>query len=326
MWRMRAPEFWSGQATGRDSALMLQALLTPVSWIYGWAVARKIAHAKPERVGVPVVCVGNLTLGGAGKTPVTRIVRRLLGDGAHVLMRGYGGREKGPLQVTPAMDHRDVGDEALLHAKDGPTWIARDRAAGAKAAIAAGARAIVMDDGFQNPSLAKDLSIVVIDAAVGVGNRKVFPAGPLRERLNQGVARASAFVLMGVGDAPWLEAGARPVLRARIASIGAAPEGPLVAFAGIARPEKFFDTLSAMGADVSEAVPYDDHHAFSESELDWLATLARERGARLITTEKDHVRLPAARRGEIAALNVAARFEDEAALAALLAPIAAGMR
>ncbi|MGE0046034.1 MAG: tetraacyldisaccharide 4'-kinase [Hyphomonadaceae bacterium] len=302
---------------------MLQALLRPAGALYGWVAARR--HKKPgARVSVPVVCVGNLTLGGAGKTPVSRHVRGILGESAFVLMRGYGGRARGPLRVLQSADYRDVGDEALLHAQDGATIVSRDRVAGASLAISEGARAIVMDDGFQNPSLAKDLSLVVIDAEAGIGNGRVFPAGPLRERLKDGLARADAFVLMGEGDAPsWLEG--RRVLRARVEPQGAAPAGKLVAFAGIARPQKFFDTLAALGAEIAEAVPFSDHHPFSAGDLDWLGTLARERDASLITTEKDFVRIDPARRANIATLPVRARFADEAALAALLEPVRARM-
>ncbi|MBI1187136.1 MAG: tetraacyldisaccharide 4'-kinase [Alphaproteobacteria bacterium] len=299
---------------------MLQLALAPVSWVYAAAAAGRRRWTVPTRAAAPVICVGNLTLGGAGKTPVARAVRAVLGAGAHVLLRGYGGREKGPLNVAADADFRDVGDEALLHARDGPTWIARDRVAGAKAAIAAGARVIVMDDGFQNPTLVKDLALVVVDARAGVGNRKVFPAGPLRERLADGLARADAFVLMGEGEAPdWAAATGKPLLRAHLAPLAAPPAGPLIAFAGIARPEKFFDGLRGAGGEIAEAIPYTDHHPFDEGELRWLATLAAERGATLVATEKDCARLAPAWRGRITAFKVAAHFEDEAALAALLA-------
>lgn len=303
---------------------MLQALLTPLGWLYGWGAALRQRNAKPARIAIPIVCVGNLTLGGAGKTPVTRAIRARLGPRAFVLSRGYGGRGRGVIRVSPDASYKDVGDEPLLHAEDGQTFIARDRVAGAYAASAAGADAVLMDDGFQNSALHKDISLVVIDAATGVGNGKVFPAGPLRERLKDGLARADAFVLMGEGEAPpWLEG--RQVLRARVEPLGAAPAGPLVAFAGIARPEKFFDTLAALGGAVAEAVPFADHHPFSERDLNWLETLARERGATLVTTEKDMMRIGAPRRARIAALPVRAVFKDEAALDALLAPIRARM-
>jgi tetraacyldisaccharide 4'-kinase len=329
---MRPPEFWRADVQGRDAAHALRALLTPVSWVYAWAAANRIRTALPRHAPVPVVCIGNLTVGGAGKTPVTRALRAKLGAHAHTLSRGYGGRIAGPLRVTPDMSASEVGDEPLLHAADGPAWIARDRVAGALAAAQAGAQAILMDDGFQNPSLAKDVSLVVVDPAFGIGNGQVFPAGPLRERLSDGLGRADAIVLMHNPpehadlEAPqWLFDFERPILHAALAPTQSAPAGKLIAFAGLARPEKFFDTLDAIGADVDEAVPYGDHHAFSEDDLSFLTQLAQERGARLITTEKDAARLTPEWRQRVAVLPVTARFEDDAALDALLTPIRSRM-
>ncbi|MBY0564790.1 MAG: tetraacyldisaccharide 4'-kinase [Hyphomonadaceae bacterium] len=327
---MRPPEFWKANASGRDAALMLRALLTPVSWAYAWAAERRIASTRPRHAPVPVVCVGNLTVGGAGKTPVARALRAKLGAHAHTLSRGYGGRIAGPLRVTPDMSAAEVGDEPLLHARDGAAWIARDRHAGAMAAVAAGAHAIVMDDGFQNPSLAKNLSILVVDPAFGIGNGAVFPAGPLRERLSAGLSRAHAMVLLqsagAEAQAPdWIAGLNAPVLRATLAPAGILPDRKLVAFAGLARPEKFFDTLAAMGARVAEAVPFDDHYAYAEADLTFLARMADDHDAMLITTEKDAVRLTPEWRARVAVLPVAARFADEAALDALLAPVRARM-
>ncbi|MGH6951115.1 MAG: tetraacyldisaccharide 4'-kinase, partial [Vitreimonas sp.] len=280
----------------------------------------------------------------------------------HMLSRGYGGRIEGPLRVTPDMDAREVGDEPLLHARDGDAWIARDRLAGARAAAQAGAHAIVMDDGFQNPALAKDLCLVAVDPAYGIGNGQVFPAGPLRERLAEGLERADAIVMLHawtghswtagvspadvgaaatelpartptVQDGPardgavqeWLADFAKPILHARLEPAGILPEGKLVAFAGLARPEKFFDTLSAMGASLEEGVPFGDHHVYTEEDLDLLSRMAEERGAHLITTEKDVARLSPEWRARVAVLPVAARFADEDALDGLLAPIRSRM-
>ncbi len=299
---------------------MLQAALAPVSALYGAVASWRADNARPAAVGADIICVGNVTMGGAGKTPVTRALRARLPH-AHVLLRGYGGRMKGPLRVTPDMDAADVGDEALLHAQDGPTWVAARRADGARAAVAAGARLILMDDGHQNHSLKKALSIVVVDAESGFGNERVFPSGPLRETLRAGLSRADAFVLMGQGEAPAeVRALGRPLLRAHIAPRASAPSGPLVAFAGIARPEKFFATLQSLDADLRETAPFSDHHRYEAGDLSFLRALARERGARLITTEKDHVRLPAHERTDILCLPVRAQFDDEAALDSLLAP------
>lgn len=328
---MRPPEFWRADVSGRDSALALRALLTPVSWAYAWIAANRMRATTPKHAPIPVICVGNLTVGGAGKTPVARALRAKLGASAHTLSRGYGGRVAGPLRVTPDMGAAEVGDEPLLHARDGAAWIARDRFAGAMAAAQAGAHAIVMDDGFQNPGLAKDLSVVVVDPAYGVGNRQVFPAGPLRERLSDGLRRADALILLhntqpSVDRAfDWLSDFQRPILTAKLEPAGIAPEGKLVAFAGLARPEKFFDTLASMGADVAEAVPFPDHHAFTPQDIHLLDGLAKEHGARLIATEKDAVRLPADVRARVAVLPVAARFDDERQLDALLAPVLSRM-
>jgi tetraacyldisaccharide 4'-kinase len=309
---------------------MLQALLAPVSWAYAGAGALKHALARPQIVSRPVVCIGNLTLGGAGKTPVTRALRAVfaeLGVSAHTVSRGYGGRLLGPCAVDRAIHTCvDVGDEPLLHARDGEAWIARDRHAGAQAAIDAGARLVLLDDGLQNPALHKDFSFIVIDAGTGFGNRRVFPAGPLREPLAAGLKRADAFIIMGDGACDALDAIEKPVLRAYLAPLAAPPEGPLLAFAGIARPQKFFDTLIAAGADLRDGVAFPDHHVFTASELAQLRAHGESLGARLITTEKDHVRLPASWRDLVDVLAVSAHFRDGATLRALLAPVAARAR
>jgi tetraacyldisaccharide 4'-kinase len=328
---MRPPEFWKADVSGRDSVVLLRALLTPVSWVYAWAAARRIKTTMPRHAPVPVICVGNFTVGGAGKTPITRALRAKLGETAHTLSRGYGGHLPGPLRVTPKMSAREVGDEPLLHATDGPAWISRDRVAGALAAASTGAHAIIMDDGFQNPTLGKDLSIIVVDPVFGIGNGKVFPAGPLRERLRDGLERANAIVMLdapggddGKAENDWLKDFAKPILRARLEA-AAPPPGKYVAFAGLARPEKFFDTLIALGSELEDMVPYPDHHPYSDDNLEFLTRLAAERGATLITTEKDAARLTPEWRTRVTVLPVTARFEDEAALDALLAPIRARM-
>jgi tetraacyldisaccharide 4'-kinase len=316
---MRPPEFWT---QGGRRALAIEALLAPVSLFYEWAGAAKLKNAKSEHVSATVICVGNVTLGGVGKTPVVRAITQKLrarGVNAHTLSRGYGGTARGPLRVDPALHNSEaVGDEPLLLAADGPAWIAHDRAAGARAAVQAGAQAIVMDDGFQNPSLAKDLSILVFDAQAGLGNNKVFPSGPLREPLAKALKRADLAIVMGDGPTPWLNT-SFPVLRAKLAPQGAPPAGKLLAFAGIGRPEKFFDTLKAAGADVDDLIPFADHHAFTKNDLTFLERLATERGAKMITTEKDFARLPMPWRERVSVLPVIAAFDDDAALDAALA-------
>jgi tetraacyldisaccharide 4'-kinase len=319
---MQPPRFWY-EAEGRDAAPILQALLQPLAWAYAGAGAWKQYSARPTRVGAPVVCVGNLTVGGAGKTPVTRALRQLIngrGVDAHTMSRGYGGRLKGPHRVDAARDvSRDVGDEPLLHGADGPAWIARDRVAGAHAAIDAGAKLILLDDGFQNPALHKDFNLIVIDCAAGFGNRRVFPAGPLREPMRAGLARAQGVVLMGEGD---IDATfACPVFRAALHPAQSPPPGRLLAFAGIARPTKFFDTLKAYGADLVDAAAFPDHHPYSEDDFKQLTDYAQRMDARLITTEKDYVRLSPQQRQIVLTLPVEARFENSAALMDALDPV-----
>jgi len=325
---MKAPHFWSAglDPRSREAAPLIRILLTPLAALYTMGIRRKLANAKPAAVPVPIICVGNLTVGGVGKTPVVEAIRRMASEAglrAASLSRGYGGSLSGPLRVDPASHAAaEVGDEPLMLAASGEAWIGRDRAEAARAMAADGVRLIVMDDGHQNPSVAKDLSLIVIDAAAPFGNGFVLPKGPLREPVADGLTRAQGVVLMGEGkELTAVQKSRLPVLRAAIAPSGAVPEGPLVAFAGIGRPVKFFDGLKAAGADLREGVPYGDHHVFTASDLRFLHDLAASHGARLITTTKDHVRLPADERQRILAFPVEARFEDEAALRALLAPV-----
>ncbi|MBP2307927.1 tetraacyldisaccharide 4'-kinase [Azospirillum melinis] len=318
---MKTPAFWY-----RPPGLA-STLLAPLGALYGLAGRRRIAGTVPRKVGVPVVCVGNLVAGGAGKTPVGLALIAALqvrGVAVHALTRGHGGREAGPLAVDPGCHTAaDVGDEALLLAGATPCWVARDRLAGAERAVAAGAEAIVMDDGFQNPALHKDLSLIVADGAVGFGNGRLVPAGPLRERVAEGLARADALVILGE-DRHGLAvlAGGRPVLAARLEPD---PEAAarlagrdVLAFAGIGRPEKFFATLEALGARIAERVPFADHHPYRPAEVVALIDRAATLGALPVTTAKDAVRLPPELRAKIAVLPVSVRWADESALAALL--------
>lgn len=316
---LQAPEFWSRPGLVSD-------LLAPLGWAYG-AVAtarRRVAH--PLRVGVPTICVGNVTAGGAGKTPVVLSLAALLrerGRQPHILSRGYGGSLRGPARVDPTKHSAgDVGDEPLLLAAAAPTWIGADRAASARAAIAAGADLLLLDDGFQNPALAYDLALIVIDGGYGFGNGRVMPAGPLREPVAAAVERASAAVVIGAG-ARHVALGSLPVLGAQLVPVGAEDlhGARVLAFAGIGRPAKFFATLRELGATVVETRSFPDHHVFAGFELASLATLAQTHRAVLVTTEKDQVRLPGDWRGKIRALKVELRWDDAAALDRLLAPV-----
>ena len=321
---MRAPDFWTD-----DGALA--TLLAPLGTGYDLAGRLRRALAHPASVGIPVVCVGNLVAGGAGKTPVAIALIEALGArGCKVqcLTRGYGGRVSGPHRVDPARDTAaQVGDEALLLARAAPTWVARDRAAGARAAATAGAEVIVMDDGFQNPSLAKDLSLVVIDGAYGFGNGRVMPAGPLRETVPGGLARAEAVVVLGPERRDLgARLDARPdggpaLLTARLAPRPGSERlaGRMVlAFAGIGRPEKFFATLADLGAKVVETRTFPDHHAYAPAEIESLRARAAALDACAVTTEKDAVRLSSELREGIEVLAVAVEWREPEALDALL--------
>ena len=330
MIRLSTPRWWYRE---RGGSLVWRVALTPVSWVWAAATARRIARAAPVDPGCPVICVGNLTMGGAGKTPVAReILRRLRARGiaAHGLSRGYGGKLEGPVAVDPARHTAaDVGDEPLMLAHDGPMWIARDRAAGAVAAHAAGAQVVVLDDGHQNPSLRKTLSLVVVDGETRggewpFGDGSVFPAGPLREPLAVGLARADAVVVLAPADLETVDPrllallSSRPVLVARLEPAAAPPAGPQVGFAGVAKPWKVERSLKAAGCDLKDFAPFPDHAPFTEADLAFLAGRAKTFGAGLVTTEKDWARLPPAWRERVTAWPVRARFEDEAAVARLL--------
>jgi tetraacyldisaccharide 4'-kinase len=310
---MRAPKFWE-----RSSASLIPVLLSPFAALYSVVARARYKRTQPWKLPIPVLCIGNLVAGGAGKTPIamaaaTRLAAR--GVNAHFLTRGYGGQEKGPVLADPRQHTvRDVGDEALLLARIRPTWVARDRSAAARAAVAAGAEVLIMDDGFQNPSLAKDFSILVVDGTYGFGNHKTLPAGPLREPLDQGYARADAVIVMGqvLEDTEMYLPDQLPIMRARLAPGPGARDlavKRVVAFAGIAQPEKFFETLEEIGCIIVSRREFPDHHPFSRSEIDRLVSEAVAKDARLVTTAKDAIRLPAENRLGVDVLEVNVDFD-----------------
>ncbi len=324
---MREPAFWWRQ----DGPAA--AMLAPFAAVYGAVAARRIARMG-ARAAVPVVCIGNPTVGGAGKTPTALTVARMLaadGETPVFLTRGYGGRLAGPVRVDPSQ-HRaaDVGDEPLLLARAHATIVARDRVRGAQAAVAAGASVIVMDDGFQNPSLAKDFSVLVVDAKRGIGNRRVIPAGPLRAPLAAQLERAQALIVVGEDDAGVADDARKHGLRmfrARLAPnaafIASLAGKRVLAFAGIGDPEKFFATLREAGVVVAATRNFDDHHRYTRADAQALCAEAERDGLTLVTTEKDLARLQGD--DEIAALATRSRalpvtllFDDDAGFGRLL--------
>ncbi len=292
---MREPAFW-----WREGSLA-SGLLAPLAMAYGAIAARRMA-GPGARAALPVLCVGNFTLGGAGKTPTAMWLAKMLqaaGEQPCCLSRGYGGSNAGPKTVDAHNDSAaEVGDEALLLARAAPTIVSRDRVAGAKAASAAGASVIVMDDGLQNASLAKDFTIAVVDGRRGIGNGCVFPAGPLRAPLDAQLKRTDALLHLGqdAGAEP-METGSRrlPVFHGRLvpdaAAVTALKGRNISAFAGIGDPEKFFETIARAGIAVTQRQAFDDHHRFTAEEAAELVMQAEHDGLTLLTTEKDHARM-----------------------------------
>ncbi|MEX0646081.1 MAG: tetraacyldisaccharide 4'-kinase [Parvularculaceae bacterium] len=326
---MREPWFW------RDRSLVARvvaASLSPAAMFYDAARRYRESTARPEAAPIPVFCVGNATVGGVGKTPFALLLSSLLGEigvSAHFLTRGYGGALAGPVLVDPSVhDVGAVGDEALLLAAVAPTWVSRARARGAAAAARAGAAAIIMDDGYQNNSLAKTLSLLLIDADDPFGNGKMLPAGPLREPPTAAVARAAAIVYIvrdKMRGLPTLESD-RPTFKAWLEPIRSLDGARVLAFCGIGRPQRFFETVANAGGDIADAIAFPDHHVYSNAEIARLKDSAKSQSARLVTTEKDYVRLRRAAREDIEAFRVKMACDDPVRLKNLSAKAIKGFR
>lgn len=304
----KEPRFW------QQSNHPLATWLAPLAWAYHKAGQLRRRYTTPFTSAVPIICIGNITLGGSGKTPVAIALATLLKTRITriaFVSRGYGGRLCGPVLVDH-MKHssRDVGDEPLLLARIAPTWIAKNRVEGIKAATAAGAELIITDDGFQNPSFTKNLSLLVIHGTTGFGNGNIFPAGPLREPLHEALARSQAVILIGEDRYHIAHHITVPIIPATItphADHNLAGKH-VIAFAGIGQPEKFFATLRQCGAVVDAAHSFPDHYTYTEKDLTQLA----QSGTCLITTEKDWVRLPETWKAHIAYLPIALTWDEQA--------------
>ncbi len=314
---MRTPAFWS-----KRRPTLLARLLQPVGSLYGRTTARRM-RGPSERAGAPTICVGNFVAGGAGKTPAAlALARMLIGNGRRVafLSRGYGGSERvEPLMVDPnTHTAATVGDEPLLLAKIAPCWVGTDRLRSARSAVEAGANALVLDDGLQNPALVKDLAFAAVDGETGFGNGLCVPAGPLRAPVSVQLPFVRALIVLG-GEEAALSAIAgsapgKPLIRASLEpdALAAAPliGREVVAFAGIARPEKFYATLRRVGAQIVMTRNFADHHPYTPREIEALIEEAGRRSALLATTEKDLVRLDARHALAVMTLPVTLRFEE----------------
>lgn len=315
---MKTPRFWSTKNP-------LSTALLPLSWLYALGARLRWAFTKPKTLSVPIICIGNLTAGGAGKTPVALAIGEMLKArhlDAFYISRGYGGSAKGPVLVD-VQNHsaKEVGDEPLLLAQMLPTVVGKNRVEAAKFAIAQGAKIIVMDDGFQNPTLTKTLSLIVVDRRLSFGNERIIPAGPLRETVKRGLARADAIIIVNPANFLPTALPHIPMLIARstpAADAQALAGKKLLAFCGIAYPKKFYRMLNKVGAMLAAQHSYPDHYHYTRADLEFLRAEAKKHDAILVTTAKDATRLPEAFKREVTVAHMELAFEHPAQLQALL--------
>jgi len=316
---MRTPNHWQNNN-------VLSRLLMPFGWIYFQLSLWRHKIARSVDIGVPVICVGNIVAGGAGKTPTVMYLGKLLSKRLKVafLTRGYGGAFSGPIKVNPHKHtFQDVGDEALLLSKIAPTWVSKNRLDGGLAAKLDGAQIILMDDGFQNPTIGKTFSILVFDGPYGVGNNQLIPSGPLRETLGRGMSRADAVVIIGEDlhdlqskipeNIPLFSVTTSPIISKKLKVAKS-----VIGFAGIGRPRKFLETLKTLNVEIQDFVPFPDHHKFRNSEIEDLIRRASETGAQLVTTTKDFVRLPPNTKNSVIAMDIELNWANQNQIKALL--------
>lgn len=309
---MKTPKFWNNKN-------LISALLWPLGKIYAGVSAWKIKHTTPIAVNKPVICIGNLTAGGTGKTPVAISMARMLQDSGYnpfFVSRGYGGKLSNVIVDIKNHSAKDVGDEPLLLSMQAPVSINSDRPSAAQKAIDNGADVIIMDDGFQNPGLQKDISFLVFDGGFGVGNSYPIPAGPLREDIHKGLMRADAIIIIGkdqTGLAQRLKS--LTIFQGYIEVVNPDPKNKkIIAFAGIGRPQKFYNSLKEIGYEVLETKDFADHHFYTAAELSLLINRAKELGADIYTTSKDMTKIPFEMQKYFHVLEIKIKWEDEKSL------------
>jgi len=315
---VKAPRFWQS-----DHGSVWQTVLWPAALLYRFGGLIRRATTKPAVVKARILCVGNVTLGGAGKTPVVLALAKTAGEmgiRVGVVSRGYGGRLAGPILVDPRHHTADeVGDEPLLLAAQAPTWISRDRVQGALAAQRDGSELILLDDGFQNPSLHKNYALLVFDGGYGIGNGSVFPAGPLREPVDSALRRADMCLLVGqdrrkLKDTVLKNADVQTARLLPESLTGFESGSRYVAFAGIGIPDKFFQTLRDAKLDLADTIAYPDHYQYTDQDLNDLIMKAKKHQASLLTTRKDFVRVPVGFAEHVQVLDVALKCDTDATL------------
>ena len=320
MKRLQIPKFWN------DDTLSSK-ILAPLAWLYGKIVVLRSQNPKPEKIDIPIICIGNVIIGGAGKTPVAMAIAKILirdGVNVHFLTRGYKGSLKGPVEVNSKIHNfEDVGDEALLLSKISKTWISHNRYLGADAASKAGAQTIIMDDGFQNSSIFKDSSFLVVDGGYGFGNKKLIPAGPLREKIDHAIKRADAAIIIGKDRRNIIQeiGGKIKIIRGRIRvnkKYHSLKNKNCLAFCGIGMPEKFFSTLESIGVKIKKKYTFPDHHKYSSEEIDQICKAGKNLKAEIITTEKDFMRLPKKPSMKIKTLPITIEWEKKEEVIKLL--------
>lgn len=309
---MKTPGYWKNKN-------IFSSILYPFGCLYNLATRLNIRFHKSQSINKPVICIGNLTAGGTGKTPVAVSIATLLqslGKKPFFVTRGYGGKLKDIIVNQQIHSATEVGDEPFILSRQAPTVINPDRYQGAKKAVENGADIIVMDDGFQNPGLKKDLSFLVFDGGAGIGNGFGIPAGPMRENLTEGLKRAQAIIIIGEDKHNLKQRfSALPVFEGSVVPCPVVIDNPkAIAFAGIGRPQKFYTSLHEIGFDLKETYDFPDHHHYRIKELKNLIDRAETLGAELYTTAKDFVKIPADLQNRFKVLEIEVKWSDRNAL------------